>query len=508
MAGDTGNAGSGGDQPRTVTPEQRAAEREIHAGAEKSGVRIAGLTSVDEHVDSFAGHKDNPVKIGQKTTVRVRVAEDGTLLPRIEDSDASTPPATSILTIQVIPSVEFDSNGDSHVVWNGYARQVDVATTRVFATDRSGPSGAKEKALQSGRPLSEYGNDPAYKDGMLEDMAKSPAEAVTQALTPLVGTGAKLRLGREDRPTRRRSKPGPKTARLAVTVGVPIIIAGIVIGFLAFGGSDSDPSEAPTQAASTETQDPDGGSGESSQQPETPDTPAIEDSDGDVTEPEPAPEPQPTPEPETDANQSSGDALDLATEALEGALDQLPAATVVGGGQLGSSGSFLDQTGPPTGLDFVSLFAVIDGRLVFVLPPGALDGSISIEFDALAADGFTVVSETSLVGSGPSPFWVSDTPHGTLLPIPPIERSSSLPARIGAVVVSDITTAEEFAEVSIWMYRARADGTFDYANTKILWEELAAQNPEFARILGSYVSIFGGTTPIYTAPSAWLGNRP
>ena len=83
MAGHTGNTSGGADQPRTVTPEQRAAEREIHAGAEKSGVRIAGLTSVDEHVDSFAGHKDSPVKIGQKTTVRVRVAEDGTLLPRI-----------------------------------------------------------------------------------------------------------------------------------------------------------------------------------------------------------------------------------------------------------------------------------------------------------------------------------------------------------------------------------------------------------------------------------------
>ena len=226
----------------------------------------------------------------------------------------------------MIPSVEFDSNGDSHVVWNGYARQLDVATTRVLPTDRSGPSGAKEKAVQAGRPLSEYGNDPAYKDGMLEDMAKSPAEAVTQALTPLVGTGARLRLGREDRPARRRPKPSPKTARLLGSLGVPIVIAGIVIGFLAFGGSDSDPSEAPTQAASTETQDPNPDSGDSTQQPETPDTPAIEDSDGDVTEPEPAPEP------ETDANQSSGDALDLATEALERALDELPATAVVGGG--------------------------------------------------------------------------------------------------------------------------------------------------------------------------------
>lgn len=239
MANQTGGSDASG--PPIVTAEQRAAERQIHAGAEGAGVRIAGLTDLDEHVDSFAGHKDNPVKIGQKTTVRVRVAEDGTLLPRIEDSDASTAPATSILTIQVIPSIEFDSNGDAHTVWNGYARQVDVATTRVFAADRSGPSGAKEKALQAGRPLHEYGNDPVYKQGMLEDMARSPAEAVTQALTPLVGANGKLKIGREDRPGRNRPRSGAKNPRLVAAVGVPIVIAGIVIGFLAFGGSDSDP---------------------------------------------------------------------------------------------------------------------------------------------------------------------------------------------------------------------------------------------------------------------------
>ena len=212
------------DEFRSITPEERDAEREVHAGAQEAGVRIAGLTEADDFETSFAGGKDGPVEIGHKITVRVRVAEDGTLLPRRENSDSSTPPATSILTITVIPSVEFDSSSDPHVVWNGYAHQVDVATTRVFSSSRSGPSKEEEDALRSGRPAHEYGNDAEYKDGMLAGMARSRSEAVANALAPLVGSGGKLAAGREDRPARGRR------GRVAAAVAVPIVVAGIVFG--------------------------------------------------------------------------------------------------------------------------------------------------------------------------------------------------------------------------------------------------------------------------------------
>lgn len=170
------------------------------------------------------------------------------------------------------------------------------------------------------------------------------------------------------------------------------------------------------------------------------------------------------------------------------------------GGQLDANGSYLDQSGPPIGLDFVPQLVLIDDRLVFVLPSAALDGSISIEFDALAADGFTVISETSLVGSGPSPFWVSDTPQGTVLAVPPIERSSPLPDRLGGMVVSDITMAENFIAVSIWIYMGLENGTFGFANAKILKEELEALNPDVAEALNESLEEIQAETPLYSQP--------
>jgi len=190
-----GEPNDAGEPARTVSAEQRAVEREIHAGAQDAGARVAGLTEVGEYETTFAGSKDAPVEIGERMTVTVRVGEDGSLLPRRANSDTSTPAATSILEIEVTPSVEFDSGGDGHVVWNGYASQSDVATGRIIATSLSGPTTDQQEALQGGRSATEYGKDDAYKDGMLQHMPRSRAEAVTQALSPLV-SGGKMNLGR------------------------------------------------------------------------------------------------------------------------------------------------------------------------------------------------------------------------------------------------------------------------------------------------------------------------
>ncbi len=174
-----------GNQPGTVSAEQRAAEQQVLAGAQDAGVKIAGLSTTTEFERVLAGSKDAPVEIGEKITITARVGEDGTLLPR----DGEAPPATSILTIEVIPSVEFDSDGDPHVVWNAYTRQVDVETGTVIATSRSGLSTAELEELQGGRTEAEYGNDPDYKDAVLEKLARSRADAVTRALGQITGSG-------------------------------------------------------------------------------------------------------------------------------------------------------------------------------------------------------------------------------------------------------------------------------------------------------------------------------
>jgi hypothetical protein len=228
-----GEPNNGGESAPSVSAEQRAVERELHAGAQDAGVRVAGLTEVGEYEATFAGSKDAPVEIGERMTVTVRVGEDGSLLPRRANSDTSTPAATSILEIDVTPSVEFDSAGDAHLVWNGYASQADVATGRIIASSLSGPTTDQQEALQGGRSASEYGKDNAYKDGMLQHMPRSRAEAVTQALSPLV-SGGKMNLGRlgtiasaksettkdPETPTR---APEPKAAEPAETAEPAII---------------------------------------------------------------------------------------------------------------------------------------------------------------------------------------------------------------------------------------------------------------------------------------------
>jgi len=233
MAGEQQGGGS-----RSITPEQRVAEREVYAGAQDAGVKIAGLAEVTVYEDSFAGSKAEPVLIGQKISMTVRVGADGSLLPRRENSDSSTPPATSILTIDVIPSVEFDSSGDPHVIWNGHASQVDVGNARVIASSLSGPSRERADALEGNRAALDYGNDPEYIDGILGLHAKTPAEAVAQALGPLASSG-RMNVGEAERPPSRNRR----TKRIAAVV-VPVVIAAGTIAVVSLTGDSTPPDAA------------------------------------------------------------------------------------------------------------------------------------------------------------------------------------------------------------------------------------------------------------------------
>ncbi len=190
----------------------RAAEQKICQGAQDGGLKILGLTSTGEHEAVLAGSKDAPVEVGARTSLSVRVAEDGTPLPRRENSDASTPDAASILEIEVIPSVERDASGQDQIVWNAYVTQTDVATGRVIVTSRSTP-------------------EEVAAEGAAEQMVGTPEEAVAKALGPIV-SGGKLNEGKLDLPpvvdvaASPRTKVGKRAKRAGVAAAVGVVVAG------------------------------------------------------------------------------------------------------------------------------------------------------------------------------------------------------------------------------------------------------------------------------------------
>ncbi|RLE15975.1 MAG: hypothetical protein DRJ28_02680 [Actinobacteria bacterium] len=166
--------------PRTYTAEDRAFLQEIYKGADEAGVNIVGISQVRSLDDALAGSKANPVVIGKSATIYVRVGADGSMLPRREDSDTA---AASIVKIDVRPGVEFDGDGDRHIVWHSHVTQIDVETAEIVDASSAGPSSAEWEAKVDGRSDVEVGNDPAFKDWVVESMPDSPGEAVRQALS-------------------------------------------------------------------------------------------------------------------------------------------------------------------------------------------------------------------------------------------------------------------------------------------------------------------------------------
>lgn len=165
--------------PKTFSVEDRELLQEIYRGADDAGYKIAGISSIKDIEEVTAGSKDHPVVIGTAATLTIRVAEDGSLIPRRGDTGQS---ATSILEIDVRPGVEFDSDGTSHVVWNAHVQQIDVETGRIVGTSKAGPSGEEWSEKVDGRSDAEIGNDPDFKDWVVDSMPSTAAEAVQQAL--------------------------------------------------------------------------------------------------------------------------------------------------------------------------------------------------------------------------------------------------------------------------------------------------------------------------------------
>ena len=218
--------------------DQSQSVQEVYAGAQSGGMRIAGISDV-EVTDALEGSKDNPVKVGDRVKVTVRVAEDGRLLPRREDAKPTDPPAVSLLIIESTPSTLFDTDGNPHTVFVAHARLVDVATTRVVDTGRSGPTTEEAAALQAGRPYHEYMNDPEYVDTSMSSEAQTRQDAVEQAV------------GRIDLSKAGSSSKGKKSKVIAAAAATVVVLG---VGGIALSNSGDAPE---TNAAPSQSEEPD-----------------------------------------------------------------------------------------------------------------------------------------------------------------------------------------------------------------------------------------------------------
>jgi hypothetical protein len=163
-------------RPRTFSAGDRAALQEVYKGADEAGLKVVGISEITRLEVVFAGGKDDAAVVGKATKIEVGVTDGGSLVS--PDDEA----ATSTLSVEVIPSVELDSSGDEHTVWNAYTKEIDAATGTV-KTSRTGPSSSEWEAKIDGRSDAEVGNDPAFKDWIIETTPDNPSDAVRQALS-------------------------------------------------------------------------------------------------------------------------------------------------------------------------------------------------------------------------------------------------------------------------------------------------------------------------------------
>jgi len=197
------------------------------------------------------------------------------------------------------------------------------------------------------------------------------------------------------------------------------------------------------------------------------------------------------------------------------------AATLVGSGTLEENGAFADDFGPggnpATDLD-IRMLQDEEGLIWFAVF-GDFDqlSSTWIEFDAVAADGRTVVAETSVIGPGIGPPWVETAPAGSVvvLEVPEDGVKSLRAAASGQIDIrsgfflrgrdigvwpsssgqnaflppgfSDVTPPG--VKLSVWMYRPTATGifgTWDYSH--VTFEVTDVPEPEtFEELLGLYL---------------------
>lgn len=141
-------------------------------------------------------------------------------------------------------------------------------------------------------------------------------------------------------------------------------------------------------------------------------------------------------------------------------------AEVLGAGTLLENGAFADDLErdlvPQVAFD-VRGFVDEEG-IVWIVLLGDMTAISNAwyEFDAVAADGFTVVAEASLIGTGEGPPWVETAPQGIVVEIgdpPSLTTFQSLQGDNGDVVFVDglalrtgIRTDQEWDHISGWVY--------------------------------------------------------
>lgn len=230
-------------------------------------------------------------------------------------------------------------------------------------------------------------------------------------------------------------------------------------------GDGEDPKDPPAQEAEQPEAQADAKEPPEEAEPRDEDDPATPAPDAPDTDDEPASDP-----PAEDA--VTQEEIDEMVEWVR----QMPRVIPSDGGTLNENGSFASTYEGKTPFDVdVRWFVDETGRLVFYLEgPPILLQDLSIEFDAVDA-GFNVVAETSVLGLGDGPPWVELTVKGSAVSVadnPPL--FAKLPDRVGAVIITNITTLLEFVEVSMWLYSGFKVNAYDYAHYLVLYDELTA----------------------------------
>lgn len=193
------------------------------------------------------------------------------------------------------------------------------------------------------------------------------------------------------------------------------------------------------------------------------------------------------------------------------------------GGVLEANGAFAESTAGLTPFEDLEILVYDNGEHLsfYVEGPEDLVRELVIEFDALSAGG-APVRDTSYVGDlavNPPP-WAVEAQNGNTVraaDYPPpgatasdggrglrvsyiIQVQDSAGSRLGVHIASEISTLEEFAEISIWLYKGAESGKFSYAHYVQLYEELI-ENAGDGLVVAAF---FSGVLGIPPPPAAWF----
>ena len=179
---------------------------------------------------------------------------------------------------------------------------------------------------------------------------------------------------------------------------------------------------------------------------------------------------------------------------------------LVEGGTLTETGAF-DAVTPGSTPFGLSIRSYVDenGFVVFYIEgdPDALR-RVWIEFDALSKNS-ALVGETSYLGDlVEGPDWVATVALGQILSVGDYPMGdAALSDRVAAVLTTEISTLDEFVEISIWLYSGLEAGVFDFAHYSLLFEVLL-ENADDGVVVAAFFS--GILTPEGPNPAlAWVG---